>query len=406
VSGVHLSKEYFMQKGTPLTKEKKKLNTILSETGVMSLYTKPVLTLLTSICLFFSSFYLLLPVLPLYVQSIGGTLPDVGIVVGVFTLSSVLSRPVTGVFTDRYGRKLMLVAGALIFFIAPFLYFLASTVNFLLLVRMFHGLGIAAFTVSSVAMIADISPPHRRGEAFGAFGLSAMVALAAAPAGGSWLLTTFSFEAVFSAAAVLAGGCVLLSCLVKETFHLSESKKKITVEPQGFIPSVIIFLCTVTYGSVVAFLPFFAHKIPEFGLYYTAYALSSIIIRIPVGKISDRVGRQKIILFGLGVMCVSLGVLSFSHSLALLLFSGGLYGIGFSSVYPTLTALLVDRIPEESRAMSISYFTASFDLGIAGGSVVFGFFPLLSIYPAGALIVGLGVLLFYSCERSSFSNSL
>lgn len=372
----------------------------------MPLYTKNIIILLTSICLFFSSFYLLLPILPLYVQSIGGTQADTGIIIGVFTLSSVLFRPITGAFTDRHGRKILLIAGALIFFVSPFLYFSASTVEILFLVRIFHGLGIAAFTVSSVAMIADMSPPHRRGEAFGAFGLSAMVALTAAPAGGTWLLTTFSFAAVFSAAAFLAGACIFLSFLVKETFYPPESESKIKKEVKGvLLPSATIFICTVTYGSIVAFLPFFALKIPEFGLYYTGYALSSIVVRIPIGRISDRVDRFKIILFGLLTACVSLVVLSFSESLALLMLSGVLYGIGFSSVYPTLTALLVDRIPEEARAQGISYFTASFDLGIAVGSVVFGFFPLLWIYPLGAVLLGAGALCFYSVERSSLFSS-
>lgn len=267
--------------------------------------------------------------------------------------------------------------------------------NPLLLVRIFHGVGIAAFTVSSVTMIADMSPTHRRGEAFGAFGLAAMIALTGAPAVGTWFKIHFSFTAVFLAEAVLAAISVFLSLLVEEPARTCSEG---TYRGGGWLlPSAIIFLCTVTYGSIVAFLPFFAGDIT--GLYYTSYALSSIVVRIPIGRISDSIGRQRIIVPGLLIMAVSLIVLSRSHSLFSLMVSGALYGLGFSSCYPTLTAFLVDKVPEEARAYSLSCFTASFDLGIAAGSFIFGLIPLFWIYPLGAVVAFSAVLLFCLGER-------
>lgn len=371
----------------------------------MPLYTKNMLTLLISISLFFSSFYLLLPTLPLYIQHMGGDQKAVGIIIGVFTISSVIIRPFSGKFTDRLGRRIFLILGALIFLISPLLYYTASTIPMLFLVRIFHGLGIAFFTVSAVAMIADMSPPDRRGEAFGAFGLSAMVALTGSPAVGTWLLTHFSFRGVFYAEAFLASASLFLCFFVRETFKIDESHHK--GDTKGILlPSTIIFVCTLTYGSIVAFLPFSAHDIADFGLYYTAYALSSIAVRIPVGRISDRVGRHTVILPGLVTISGGLFLLSQSHTLPLLVVSGTLYGAGFSSVYPTLTALIVDTVPEKARARGLSIFTAFFDMGIGGGSFVFGFFPLCWIYPVGGAIVLSGAFLYYLVECSSFSSSL
>ncbi len=369
----------------------------------MPLYTKNLLILLTAVLLFFSSFYLLLPTLPLYVLDIGGDQKDAGFIIGIFTLSSVFFRPFAGKFTDRIGRKNLMITGAFIFFVSPFFYSLATYTETLLLVRFFHGIGIAAFTVSSITLIADTAPIDRRGEAFGAFGLSAMIALTVSPAVGTWLLT-FSFTEVFLTAAALSGVCVFLCFLVEEPFHSYTNPPPFEFK-KVVLPSVIILLCTITYGSIIAFLPFFAEHISGFSLYYTCYALSSIVIRIPIGRISDVVPRQKIILPGLFTVSISLILLYASHSLILLAFSGFLYGIGFSSVYPTLTAFLVDRIPEEARAQGLSYFTASFDLGIALGSVIFGFFPLFLIYPLGSVIVFTGMLFFYWSERSNLSSS-
>jgi len=370
----------------------------------MPLYTKNMVILLISISLFFSSFYLLLPTLPLYVQHMGGHQKDVGVIIGVFTISSVVIRVFAGRFTDKFGRKMLLLLGAFIFFVSPPLYYVASAVQPLFFVRIFHGAGIAFFTVSSISMIADMSPPHRRGEAFGAFGLSAMVALSGSPAVGTWLLTHFSFAAVFLAEAFLAGASLLLCIFIKETLHPYNPKSEQKIKGVS-LPSVIIFLCTLTYGSIVAFLPFSARNISDFGFFYTAYAVSSIVVRIPMGKISDRLGRQKVILPGLITISFALILLAYSDTVLLLVLSGVLYGLGFSTVYPTLTALLVDTIPEEARASGLSIFTASFDLGIGAGSFIFGFLPLFWMYPIGSVVVLSGAFLFYLAERSSFSSS-
>jgi MFS family permease len=367
----------------------------------MSLYTKNMLILLVTIGVFFFSFYILLPVLPVYVQYLGGTQIEIGVTIGIFTASSVLVRPFVGKYTDTHGRKPMLVVGAIIFLISPFLYMGVSTVFQILLVRIIHGIGIATFTTSAVTMIADISPDTRRGEAFGAFGLAAMVALSGAPATGIWVYTAFSFSAVFWIGGILGGFSLVLSFAVAETFHHPAEFIKNSVE-KAYIPSIIIFLCTVTYGSIVAFLPFFASDIPAFGLYYTAYAISSIAVRLPIGRVSDRIGYTNVIIPGLVILSVALLVLSQSYRLSLLILSGILYGIGFSSVYPTLTALLVDKIPKNARARGLAMFTASFDLGIAAGSIGFGLIPLSWMYLAGAFIIGAGLMLFW--YMSSFQS--
>jgi MFS family permease len=360
----------------------------------MPLYTRNLFILLSSITIFFSSFYLLFPILPLFVEHIGGTQGEVGIVVGIFTLSSVLFRPIAGKIADSSGRKSVLLLGALIFLISPFFYLSAHTITSLLLVRIFHGLGIAAFATAAIAMIADISPPHRRGEAFGVFGMAAALALSVSPAVSTWLLEAYSFREVFLLEAFMACIALLLGALVRETHETIKNDVKESIKG-AILPSVMILLCTVTYGSIVAFLPFFARDIPRYGFFYTAYALSSILIRIPIGRVSDKVGRGTIIIPGMITLIVSLLLLSKSSSLLLLICSGFLYGVGFNSVYPVLTALLVDRVPEEVRARSLSLFTASFDLGVAMGSFIFGLIPLIWIYPMGA-VVGLGGLFLFS----------
>ena len=98
---------------------------------------------------FFGSMHFLLPALPLYVILMGGQESDVGMVMGAFTLTSVLLRPYVGRGVDSWRRKPFLLLGALIFALASLSYNLATSVPLILLVRAFHGAGIACFTTAA-----------------------------------------------------------------------------------------------------------------------------------------------------------------------------------------------------------------------------------------------------------------
>ncbi len=77
-------------------------------------------------------------------------------------------KPWAGWAADRHGRRPLLGAGALIFLGAPLFYGWSRTVSALLLVRIFHGVGMGCYPTSGAAVVADIALPERRGEAMGA----------------------------------------------------------------------------------------------------------------------------------------------------------------------------------------------------------------------------------------------
>ena len=98
--------------------------------------------ILTSLSTFtlFSSFYFLLITLPIYIQKIGGTESEIGLIIGVFTISAVLLRPFIGKEVDRRGRKIILISGIVIFLISMILYDYTKNVTSLLLLRVLHGI--------------------------------------------------------------------------------------------------------------------------------------------------------------------------------------------------------------------------------------------------------------------------
>lgn len=140
------------------------------------------------------------------------------------------------------------------------------------------------------------------------------------------------------------------------------------------LPSSILFAATSTYGAIVAFLPLLAQErgIPRYGLFFTFYGLSSLILRVPAGRLSDRLGRGNILVPALFLLTFSVFLIGLARSSLLLLLAGLLYGGSLGSAYPALIAWVVEANPPERRGAVLSIFTASFELGLAFGSIILG----------------------------------
>jgi predicted MFS family arabinose efflux permease len=94
----------------------------------------------------FSSFLLMLAILPLYVKDdLGGSDAEVGLIIGVFAFAALFPRPFIGREIDKGGSKRFLIAGAIVFIISSLLYLVATSVPLLLGVRVLHGVGMACF---------------------------------------------------------------------------------------------------------------------------------------------------------------------------------------------------------------------------------------------------------------------
>src|SRR5689334_16124794 len=109
---------------------------------------------------------MMVPTIPVFVErSLEGDSLAVGIAVGAFAVGAILLRPFAGRIGDRYGRRILIVAGAFIVAAAWALVHLATNLPVLVGTRILGGIGEAAFFVGAGTMITDLAPEHRRGEA-------------------------------------------------------------------------------------------------------------------------------------------------------------------------------------------------------------------------------------------------
>lgn len=349
----------------------------------------------------FVSFYFLLATLPLYIVEIGGTESQVGFIIGVFGSSALLLRPLVGREADVWGRRRLILGGCVVLLVSSLLYSLTDSMAGLLAVRILHGAGWAAFGTASAALVADVIPPQRRGEGMGYYGISINLAMAVGPAAGIFIQRSLSFTWLFVVGGAVAAISVVFAALLNEPPGNRSNQRGPLFERAAFFPSTVLGLMALTYGSIVSFLPLFAVKrgLGNPGLFFTVFAIVLILSRSPAGRLSDRYGRGVTVIPGLVLAAMGLGLLSTAASVPAFLGVALLYGLAFALVQPSLMALMVDRVSPARRGAAMGTFTAAMDLGIGGGSFLWGFvaqaagFPAMYQAAAVAAIVALAAFL-------------
>lgn len=353
----------------------------------------------------FSSFLLLLAILPLYLKNdLGGSDAEVGLIIGVFAFAALFPRPFIGREIDRGGSKRFLIAGALIFIVSSLLYLVATTIPLLMGVRVLHGLGMACFHTAAFTFIAELAPPSRRGEAMGIWGMMSTIATAIAPYGGLLLRDASGDNVVFVTGAGFAASALVLIWFVREPSREVAAPGSNTgglIEPSVFMPASIVLLVTLVYGATQSFILLYADErgIGAKGLYFTAFAIAVFLSRLFGGRLADRRGRWAVIMPALVMMVAAMAILSVASNLALLLLVGALFGLAFGAAQPALTALAIDLVAPARRGAGMATFTSAFEAGIGSGSIVMGIvaaqagystmFAICAIFPAIAVVLGL-----------------
>lgn len=372
------------------------------------LWTKDFILITLANLFIFLGFQMLMPVLPVYATKLGGTEAMAGLVVGIFTLSTVLIRPIAGRFLDGQGRKGVYFIGLAIFIACVFAYIWAPTVLILLLIRFFHGFGWGSSSTASSTIATDIIPKPRLGEGMGYFGLTSTLAMAVSPALGLAIMSRFGFSQVF----IISATSVIIAFLVatpikfhKPTPGKEGSGTKSFFEKSAITPATIIFFVTMTYGAIVSFIALYAAEkgIENIGLFFTVYALSLMISRPYFGKLSDRKGYAAAVLPGIIAVLVTMFLLYFANSLGAFLVAGFIYGIGFGATQPVLQAMAVRNVPPQRRGSSNATFFVGFDLGIGVGSILWGIIAELvgfqTIYLLAMIPAVIGLLVFLKTSK-------
>jgi MFS family permease len=329
---------------------------------------------------FFAGFQWTYVTLPGYIQRIGGDATQIGLAYGLTTLSAVAVRLPLGRIVDAWGRKLVLLAGAAIFTLVPVCYTLTTSLLPFMAVQLLRGLGLAAFTTAYTALVADLAPPVRRGEAIGLSGVTNNVGMLFAPALGAIVQARSGYTIHFWVAA-----CITAASLVALLPIAEPAQAKSALQDGPGLSTVArlrpVWVATlastglaVAYGAALSFLAPFAEErgLTAAGGYFSAFALATMAVQAAAGWLSDRIGRRAVALPGLLVTAGAMVGLTRAHTDVALLAAGAGLGLSWGLLRAGLDAAVVDSVSPDSCGKALAVLYTCFDAGIGVGSFGLG----------------------------------
>ncbi|WEZ64677.1 MFS transporter [Bacillus subtilis] len=368
-----------------------------------AIWTKDFIMVLLVNLFVFVFFYTFLTVLPIYtLQELGGTESQGGLLISLFLLSAIITRPFSGAIVERFGKKRMAIVSMALFALSSFLYMPIHNFSLLLGLRFFQGIWFSILTTVTGAIAADIIPAKRRGEGLGYFAMSMNLAMAIGPFLGLNLMRVVSFPVFFTAFALFMVAGLLVSFLIKVPqskdsgttvfrFAFSDMFEKGALK----IATVGLFI-SFCYSTVTSYLSVFAKSVDLSdisGYFFVCFAVTMMIARPFTGKLFDKVGPGIVIYPSILIFSVGLCMLSFTHSGLMLLLSGAVIGLGYGSIVPCMQTLAIQNSPAHRSGFATATFFTFFDSGIAVGSYVFGLFVASAGFSAIYLTAGLFVLI-------------
>jgi len=357
---------------------------------------------------YFLSLGMMLPVLPKYVEGpLGGGKVAVGVAVGAFAVGAVLLRPYAGRIGDRFGRRVLIVGGALTVALAAALYHVSGSLGVLVGVRVLGGIGEAAFFVGAGTMVTDLAPESRRGEAISYWSVAVYGGLAFGPALGEAVLASDHFGTVWTVAAGLALVAGLLALFTRETVTSAAVTAAADARPPllnraALAPGVVLFLGLVGLAGFTEFVPLYVGQI---GLsdsrgVFLLYGGLILAVRIFGARLPDRLGPMRAGTAATGAAAVGLLVMAAVPRPVGLYAGTAVFSIGMSLLYPSLLMLALTGVPEHERGSAVGTVSTFFDLSQGLGAVMLAGVAAFSGYRGsfvgGAVLAAAGLVLLRS----------
>lgn len=365
----------------------------------------------------FFAFYLLTPLLPLYLsETFGATKDVIGLVLSGYTVTALLFRPFSGYFVDTFPRKkvLMVCFAAFSIFFAGYL--AAGTLLMFALVRTLHGGPFGALTVANSTVAIDVLPSSRRNEGVGYYGLSNNLAMAIAPTFAIYIYAeTHNFELLFWMALIIAtfGWMVDATVRLKPT-TVTQEPKRISLDrfflARGWMLGFNMIFFGFCFGVLSNYLAIYGKQVLGMtGGTGTWFLLCSIGLMMSRLQGSKALRQGKLTQNATEGMLLSLaGYTIFVACPDMVGYYGSaiLIGLGNGHLWPAFQNMIISMAHHSERGTANSTILISWDVGVGIGIIAGGAIAEHLGYATAFWTVSvthaLGVLLYFARTRRFF----
>ena len=365
-----------------------------------SLLTRPFVLLGIADLAYFTSVGVTIHTLPLYATGpIGSGEAGAGLAFGAFGVTALLCRPFAGRLSDHHGRLPLMVLGALLAALGMVLFPFVDSLAAVVLIRLLQGVAEAAFFVAGFALLADIAPPSRMGEAVSYNSLGLYLGLAFGPPLGEILLEQWGYDVAWAGAAVLA---VLAAAF---TMAIGEPERVADGDGHGRLihrPAVAISLgFFASLAAMGGFLAFASLHSAEIGMENTSLALlvyGSVVVvcRVVFARVPDRLPSLPLGAVSLLAIGAGLVIAASWQAPAGLLLGVVVLAVGVTFSTPAFFSAVFATASASERGAASGTASAFIDLGLGFGPIALGIVAGAQGIPwafaAGAAIAFLGAV--------------
>jgi MFS family permease len=358
--------------------------------------------------LFFVAFYTLLVPFPLYLAEIG--LPDwqIGLILGAFGVASLVGRPLAGVAADRFGSRMVMLAGASALLVGVAGVNATTNPALLFVLRLLQAAGYVAFTTASNALVVALASPAERKSLLTRFGAAANVAMTLTPVTINALLPWLTLNGALWVAvffALVSGG---LALLVGSPAPVGAPVSvRLQIPRSALLPMLLAAVAGLGFGAFFQFLPLLTERQGGIasGPLFAVYGASIVLTRLVSARWMDR-GDERVIL-RVGYALLALGLLLFAGSQQWFLLALAAFCVASGSGLMTglLMNLHVEALPLTARGNAVALYYLGFDLGIGGGAWLLA--PVLqgwgigALFACAALIASTGIVLIHFVSHTA-----
>jgi MFS family permease len=357
-------------------------------------------------------------VLPLYVGRLPAPafpVPEsvrVGILIALYGVVNAVLQPFMGALSDRFDRRKPLIqAGLILMGIGTFAFSLAGHFTDLLVLRSLQGLGVALTVPASLALMATATTKETRGGSMGVYTAMRMAGFAIGPLLGGFLLDNYGFNLSFYVgAAFIVVGVLMVQVWVKDTHVRSrgEAAPAFRIIDRKLLSAGILggafatFVMASDFSMISALEAQINTRLNQtafaFGVAFSALIISRLIFQIPLGRLSDRIGRKPLIIAGMILMAPAtlfLGLVGTTFQ-----FTGMrvAQGLASAAIAAPAFALGADLSSSGGEGRQMSIITMGFGLGIALGPLMAGVLAVSDFvlpFIVGGILALLGAWIIY-----------
>ncbi len=330
-------------------------------------------------------FGVILPILPFYSLEFGASAADLGVLTAIFALLNLIFAPIIGKFSDKVGRKKVLLAGTSGFILAYLIFAFAPSLEFLFLARAIEGIAAAGIFPACVSLISDFTSDKQRGKAMALVGMTFSLGFIIGPALGG-LAEILSIQGAFFAAAALSAlNFISVYLQIKEPREKKESmqivEKEISLLQHLSSPLLLFFIATFMIsfqiGGMQAILALFTKErlnfgAGEVGILFTFIGFLIMFFQFVSGNLVNKIGEARMVQIGLFLAGLGYLSLAFISSWLTIILPLAVLTLGNAFVFPSVSSH-ISKVASRNRGASMGLLSSFQSLGMLFGPLSAGF---------------------------------